>query len=259
MKVFSVSFLRPLLLLCALLAIGGITAHQMIYTRAWHKPLDVVIYPINADNSLETHNYINKLSNPTFSEIDTWMSAEARRHGLSLQSPIKTRMGARVDSVPPELPVDKGVLRTLLWGLQLRYWVYRNTPDDDSNLRRVRIFVAYYQGEDDKPLSHSVGLQKGLIGVVHAFAHDEQTKQNNIVIAHEFLHTVGASDKYNFAGGPEYPFGYANPRRQPLYPQRYAEIMVGRIPTSAYSSYMATSLKSVRINDLTASEIAWQE
>ena len=69
MKIFSVKFLRPLLLLCALFAISGITAHQIIYSRAWHKPLDVVIYPINADNELQTHNYINTLSQKNFSEI----------------------------------------------------------------------------------------------------------------------------------------------------------------------------------------------
>ena len=257
MKVFSFTFLRPFLLLCTLFAIGGITAHQIIYSRAWHEPLDVVIYPINADNELETHNYINTLSPNTFTEVDDWFAAEARRHNVPLEQPIRTQLGPRVESVPPALPVDKGVLRTVLWGLQLRFWVWRNTPDDSSNLRRVRVFVAYQQGSKDTPLAHSVGLQKGLIGIVNAFGHTQQTNQNNIVIAHEILHTVGASDKYNFYGGPEFPFGYANPNREPLYPQRYAEVMAGRIPTSPYSSYMARSLKSVRINPLTASEIAW--
>lgn len=257
LKVLSVQFIRPLLLFCALIAIGGITLHQMVYSRSWHKPLDVVIYPINADSSLESHNYINTLSTDTFNEIDDWFAREAKRHQVPIHQPVKVSLGPRVKSVPPPLPVDQGILRTVLWGLQMRYWVYRNTPDDKSNLRRVRVFVAYHKGEEDIPLAHSVGLQKGLIGVVNAFGQSEQTKQNNIVIAHEVLHTVGASDKYNFVGGPEFPYGYANPHREPLYPQKYAEVMAGRIPTSPYSSYMARSLKSVRINELTASEIAW--
>ena len=259
-KIFSIGFIRPLLLLCTLIAIAGITAHQMIYSRSWHEPLEVVIYPINADGTLETHNYINTLSDKSFEGIDTWFAREAKRYELPLQTPFKTRIGERVKSVPPALPIGEGiegVLRTVFWGLHMRYWVFRNTPDDKSNLRRVRVFVAYYQGEDNKPLAHSVGLQRGLIGVVHAFGQQQQDKQNNIVIAHEILHTVGASDKYNWGGGPLYPHGYASPLREPLYPQRYAEVMAGRIPTSPYSSYMATSLKSVRINGLTASEIAW--
>ncbi len=259
MKILSFNFLRPLLLLGVLFAVGGITAHQIVYSRSWYAPLEVVVYPINADSSIETHNYINTLSTDTFAEIDDWFKTEAKRHKVPIYQPVKVRLGDRVDSVPPPLPVDKGVLRTVMWGLHLRYWVWRNTPDNDSNLRRVRVFAAYYQGEDDTPLAHSVGLQQGLIGVVNAFADTRQTPQNNIIIAHEILHTVGASDKYNSFGGPEFPYGYANPNREPLYPQRYAEIMVGRIPTSPYSSYMATSLKSVRINPLTASEIAWYD
>jgi len=152
----------------ALLAIGGITLHQIIYTRLWIEPLDVVIYPINADGKLETHNYINTLNDDTFKEIDEWFSREAKRFGVSQSRPIRTSLGDRVKSSPPALPTDGGIPRTILWGLHLRYWVFRNTPDAKSNLRRIRVFVAYYQGEEDKPLSHSVGLQRGLIGVVHS-------------------------------------------------------------------------------------------
>lgn len=257
MKVFSIDFLRPLLLLCTLFAIGGITAHQIVYTRSWHQPLEVVVYPVNADSSPKTSQYINSLSTETFAEIEEWFAGEAKRHNAPINQPVRLRLGDRVKSTPPPLPVNKGLLHTVLWGLHLRWWVFRNTPDSDSNLGRVRVFLALYQGEDDKPLAHSVGLQKGLIGVVNAFGQAKQTSQNNIVIAHEILHTVGASDKYNELGGPQFPYGYANPHREPLYPQRYAEVMAGRVPTSRFSSRMASSLKSVRMNALTASEIAW--
>ena len=58
------------------------------------------------------------------------------------------------------------------------------------------------------------GLQKGLIGVVNAFASDEQAAQNNVVIAHELLHTVGATDKYDpRTNQPSHPDGYAEPDR----------------------------------------------
>ena len=45
------------------------------------------------------------------------------------------------------------------------------------------------------PDSH--GMQKGLIGVVHAFAQRPMAGTNNIVITHELLHTLGATDKYD--------------------------------------------------------------
>ena len=52
---------------------------------------------------------------------------------------------------------------------------------------------------------------------------------NNVVIAHEILHTLGASDKYDPATrAPLFPIGYAEPEREPRFPQEFAEIMAGR-------------------------------
>lgn len=257
MKLLSLDFLRPAALFCVLVTVFAISTHQRVYSRLWHEPLEVVIYPINGDSSLDTHNYIQSLTDAHFTEIDQWMSREAARYDLPQTHPFHTRLGPQVKSHPPLLPDQSNVFAVVWWGLKLRWWVWRHTPDDQSNLRRIRVFASFRSDEANLP--HSVGLQKGLIGVVHAFSLDSQNSQNNIVIAHEILHTVGASDKYSASGQPKYPLGYANPHRAPLYPQRYAEIMAGKIPTSSYSSYMAESLKSTRINPLTAMEIAWIE
>ncbi|MGB0867020.1 MAG: hypothetical protein ACPGSC_10950, partial [Granulosicoccaceae bacterium] len=144
------------------------------------------------------------------------------------------------------------------WGLRMRFWSAFVTPRDPQRTwRSVKIYVVYHQGKANTSLPHSLGLQKGLIGLVHAFATPVQTAQNNVVIAHELLHTVGATDKYDEYGSPLYPIGYANPSRSPLYPQRSAEIMAGRIPVSRYNSVMAHSLRSSTIGPLTAAEINW--
>lgn len=259
MKVFSFSFLRPAALFCVLIGVLAISTHQTIYSRSWHEPLNVTIYPINGDGSLQTHNYINTLTSSSFSDIEKWIATEAKRYQLALDQPLEITLGAPVESMPPELPSQRSILATLWWGLRLRSWVFFNTPDNHSNLRRVRVFVAYHVGEEGKPLQHSVGLQKGLIGVVHGYSLRRQNAQNNIVIAHEILHTVGASDKYTRTGTPVFPDGYANADRVPLHPQRYAEIMAGQVPISRHSSYMAKSLRSTRINPITAREIAWIE
>lgn len=119
------------------------------------------------------------------------------------------------------------------------------------------MFVLYQTGDDTQPLQHSLGLQKGLIGLVHAFSTDTQTQQNNIVIAHELLHTVGALDKYDKEGHPVLPNGLANPEQFPPLPQHRAEIMAGSIARSARRSEMAESLRYVVINPHTATEINW--
>jgi hypothetical protein len=81
-------------------------------------------------------------------------------------------------------------------------------------------------------LPHSVGLQKGLVGVVHAFADPDMTGSNNVVITHEILHTLGASDKYDLATlAPVYPVVMPNRIAILSIRKSYAEIMAGRYPT----------------------------
>lgn len=248
---------RITLLLIFLLGVGFVSLTQLLHTRNWTKTLQVTVFPINADGHLATSDYIATLDDNTFSIIDRWATREAKRYDLDLQAPFQVSLGDEIKQLPPPWPENDNPVAVLFWGLRFRWWAFRNTPDDDGDLTRIRMFVMYHEGTADKPLSHSLGMQKGLMGLVHAFALHEQTDQNNVVIAHEMLHTVGAIDKYTEYGSPAFPHGFANPVRQPLFPQRYAEIMAGRIPTSYASSYMAESLRSAQINEFTAAEINW--
>ena len=83
-------------------------------------------------------------------------------------------------------------------------------------------------------------------------------KENNIVIAHELLHTVGASDKYDpRTNQPLFPIGFAEPDREPSLPQKKAEIMAGRIPVDVNKTKSPKSLKKVLVGETTATEIRW--
>ncbi len=136
----------------------------------------------------------------------------------------------------------------------MRLWSYQNAIDSDNST--INIFVRYQQVDDLKPMAHSLGLQKGLIGVVNAYAVKHYQEQNNIVLAHELLHTVGESDKYNLkTGQPIYPEGFAN--SDVLYGQSRAEIMAGKIPLSENDSVMPESLRNCVIGSKTAAEIGW--
>ena len=101
----------------------------------------------------------------------------------------------------------------------------------------------YHDPSFTQAVPHSVGMQKGLVGVVHAFADAAMTRTNNVVIAHEILHTLGATDKYDPQSlAPLFPIGYAEPERKPLYPQSFAEIMAGRYAVDAHTFEMPASL-----------------
>jgi hypothetical protein len=86
----------------------------------------------------------------------------------------------------------------------------------------------------------------------------EMTGSNNIVIAHELLHTLGATDKYQpGTGAPEFPAGYGDPDQNPLYPQQNAEVMAVQRALTANQFEMPISLRNVVVGPITANEIRW--
>jgi hypothetical protein len=259
MKVFSFKNIRIFFLLTLLASAAVYTKEQRLNTTNWFQTIPVSIFPINGDGEAKTDQYIESLSVKDFQDIDTFFIRNAKKYQLITTHPIETQLGAKINSFPPSPPKDRNdKLKVMLWSMKLRYWTFMNTPDEISNKNRIRLYVMYHQGKPDRALEHSLGLQKGLIGIIHAYANPKQTKQNVIVMAHEILHTVGASDKYDYSNTlPIYPQGYAKPNKSPRYPQRYAEIMAGRIPLSQSQAEMPKDLRFCLVGKQTAKEINW--
>ena len=252
----SFRFFRIAVLLGMLVFAVGFTLGESYLVRRWVAPLQVSIYPINGDGSAASETYIRHLNAEDFADINTFLEGQARRYGVKLSPAISLALEPRLEEVPPAPPLDRSVAKIMLWSLKLRWWVYRHTDSFLPQLARIRIYVLYHEADQGAHLTHSLGLQKGLVGVVHAFASDKQRAQNNVVIAHELLHTLGATDKYDpFTNLPINPEGYAEPDRVPLYPQHQAEIMAGRTPLSAEQAVMPRSLAECVIGPTTAFEI----
>ncbi|MEX0975911.1 MAG: hypothetical protein WDZ50_02300 [Woeseia sp.] len=222
----------------------------------WNNSLWVKVYPINGDGSDESGRYIDNLEIDDFVAIEDFIAQETARYGHDLQRPVRMELGRPVLQQPPELAPGAGVVGIAEWSLRLRWWAGRITSDQDEVAPDVKIFVRYHAPRDDYPLENSVGMQKGMIGIVNAFAGRHHGSINNVVIAHEFLHTLGATDKYDPASGlPDFPHGYADPQRAPPLPQRHAEIMGGRIAVSESEALIPKSLHFVVIGTQTAREI----
>ncbi len=222
----------------------------------WNNSLWVKVYPINADGSEASRRYIEGLQESDFSGIEDFIAREIRKFGHELERPLRMELGHEVKGQPPALQPNPSVPQVMLWSIRLRWWASRNTADQDDPAPDVRIFVRYHSPQADFALENSVGMQKGMVGIVNAFADRRQAGTNNVIIAHEFLHTLGATDKYDPASGiPVYPHGYAEPARQPLYPQQQAEIMGGRIAVSEFDAMVPKNLRYVIIGAETAGEI----
>ena len=134
----------------------------------------------------------------------------------------------------------------------------RNSHPPGRAPPQIRVFVLYHDPAFTQSVPHSVGLQKGLVGVVHAYAEADMTRSNSVVIAHEILHTLGATDKYDLATlAPLWPTGYAEPDREPRFPQPLTEIMAGRRAVDSRTFEMPDSLADVLVGGATAREIGW--
>src|SRR2546430_2690855 len=156
-----------------------------------------------------------------------------RRPPRSTLFPYTTLFRSQGSELPPALAHDAGPLGIAWWSLKLRWFATHATEVPGRAPPRIRIFVLYHDPATLDRVPDSHGLQKGLIGVVHAFAQAAMAGSNNIVIAHELMHTLGASDKYDLgSGAPLYPIGFAEPQREPLYPQGRAEIKGGPRPAA---------------------------
>lgn len=241
-----------------LILIFVVTSTLLSQSRStdWNNSLWVKIYPINADGSEASERYITGLKTSEFANITSFISQQAERYGRKLSRPLRVELGEPVSEQPPSIEDDPGLLSIVLWSLKLRWWASSVTDEQDRIEPDVRIFVRYHQPEYASLLETSVGIKEGMIGVVNAYATRKSTGRNNVIIAHEFLHTLGATDKYELSTGqPIVPHGLAEPERSPLYPQRFAEIMGGRIAVARNEAVVPKGLKYALIGPLTALEI----
>jgi len=224
-------------------------------TTDWNNTLWVGVFPVNADGRDATEAYISRLMADDFRDVEAFFAREAGAFGVGLDRPVRVQLYPAVDEAPPWLDPGAAVPARMWWSLRTRYYSWRVAGD---GLADIRVFVLYHDPEHTFAVPHSLGLQKGLLGIVHAYAGTAFDATNNVVLAHEVLHTLGATDKYDPATTqPLFPVGYGEPDAEPLYPQSFAEIMAGRIALSGDEAVMPAGLAEVVVGRETAVEINW--
>lgn len=248
--------IRIAILLLILVIVAGNAWLTRLRTTDWDIPLEAVIYPVNGDGSEAAAAYIAALEKDDFVPLARFVAAEAERYLVALAEPLTLELVRGVKTLPPAAPFRGGLLNIMTWSLRMRWWAWRaDLYDGPAN---IRIFVLYFDPAINKELDHSLGLKEGMLCVVKAFADYRFTARNNVIIAHELLHTLGATDKYDVqTGQPLFPAGYAEPERRPLHPQEMAEIMGGLVALEADRGEMPAGLAQTLIGPVTAREIGW--
>jgi hypothetical protein len=251
-------YIRIAILLTILLIVAGNQFLTGSRFSSWDRPLWVSIYPILADSDSNTRRYAESLSADSFQDIGDFIKREAQRHGRQLEQPVVIQIAQPLTAMPPALPTESSGLGVALWSLIMRWWSFRNGDQDGLAPDDIRMFVLYQKAQPNTLLERSVGIKNGSYGIVNAVASRAMAARNRLVISHELMHILGASDKYDpYTGQPLAPEGLANPNQAPLYPQAKAEIMAGRVASSATHWRRAASLRSCVVGEATAAEIGW--
>jgi hypothetical protein len=249
-----------LALLLAVLAFVGLGAWlERARSRDWDAPLRVTVYPLAATDDGEIAAYASSLQVEDFADVADFLASEGARYDLALETPVRLRVSHAPSSPPPALPERGNLLSVMAWSLRLRWYAARVAWDDPLPTPDIQVFATFVPlGDGSTALPDSVGLSKGLVAVAHLYASREAAGSNQVVLVHELLHTLGATDKYDpRTGHPRVPDGLGEPDLDPTYPQAHAEIMAGRIAVAPDEAVVPGSLDEVVVGAQTAREIGW--
>jgi hypothetical protein len=251
--------LRIAVLLYVLLFVAAAQFFAARRSTDWDTTLWINVYPLNGDGLNATQDYLDSLSVDEFTGIETFFAAQARDFHLAIDAPFRVNFATehRGRLLPP-LSADAGPLGVLWWSLRMRWLAARLEWSDSSPDADIVVFAVFH--DEAVALDRSTALQRGLIAVANLFAKGSARGSNEVVLAHELLHTLGATDKYDLATNmPLFPDGFAAPHSTPQYPQAKAEIMAGRIPLSSNEALIPTDLRQAVVGKATAREIGWLE
>jgi hypothetical protein len=228
-------------------------------SRDWNDTLRVTVYPVTQSADPDVRAYVRSLTAADFSATEEFFAVEAGDYGIALEQPIRIRVSLAASGVPPALPQRPHLLSIAWWSLKVRYFAARTAWRDPLPTPDIQVFAQYSPATPGvASVPDSVGLSKGLVAVTYLYADREAAATNQVVLAHELLHTLGATDKYDLrTGQPRVPDGLGDPAQRPMYPQQFGEIMAGRIATGATTAVIGESLDDMLVGPLTATEIGW--
>jgi len=248
--------------LLLVLATVAAWAYARVRTRAertdWTRPVAVLVYVLGAASPEDVRGLGLALD-----RLERRLGADAAAFGLGGDGPgagplqFDVAGPVAVHVLPPVDPPGDAVARVThalaLWRAERA--VRDATPDMDPRSYDVRIYLVAAR-EGGRGFAEGIGAAGGEVGVVRATIADDALLAATAV-AHEALHALGATDKYDREGHALVPAGLYAPGLDPPFPQPRAEIMVGELPLGPGLGRLPASAEELGVGPETAREIGW--
>ncbi|MEC8194258.1 MAG: hypothetical protein VX127_16095 [Myxococcota bacterium] len=204
----------------------------------------------------------NEPTGQTLRDVADWFNREHARYTADKDRRFRVEIRGpfTVDVEPPTLRNDGDTWFQAMF----RAWQYpqyfkglardHGVPIDDYT---VKVFVVY-GGHSPDMASHSRGSKKGRFATAFVSLDERNPGYPLVTIAHEVGHALGANDAYD----PEtslsvHPEGFVEPFADPLYPQRYAELMAVDIPVGPNVEWEIARLDQLRVGHQSAADMGW--
>jgi hypothetical protein len=249
-----------LLFILAVVILWGIRVHRRhAHRNEWNRPLEIAVILVSTQAAPPL---VETAWDHGVERLERWFGDELHRWRPDSQAVLHLRRYGplRIDHAIALEPAGAGTWEHL----QYAWSTSRELKRIDDALHIVergvdaRIYVLLEPAEGGAPrFVEGIAEAGGEVGLVHAGLDDEDIALELTACAHELLHCLGATDKYD-AEGHALPQGLVDAERNPRYPQRFAEPMVGEIPVGPRDGKLPSSLDDVRVGAATAREIGWE-
>lgn len=245
-----------LLLVLAAVGVWGLLRHRDLERRrAWLRPLKVTLV---LASSQDVDERTQKAWADGARQLDSWFADEAERHGFRFSRPLIIELAPQVvNADAPSLPSNTGEwLADSQSALELRNQLQQLVERSGANEHDLAVVVGLRKSTGGAHRVEGLGEASGSIGLVDGTNGDTSIALELLAVAHELLHLLGAKDGYDEDGHAKPQRGLVNPSLG--FAQEFAEVMVGEIPVSEKDGKLPTSMKQVRIGDVTAREVGWR-
>ncbi len=239
---------------------GWKTVRERNRRTLWERPLFIGVTllsttPLDDNETAQWNEGLTTLQN--------WLTSEAERYGMHLQSPFLVDLVGTATvsetNFPAASPETASQIDRISYMLRLKEQLRQvDLQAVATRSYDIRLYVALHDAVANRVAQvEGIAEAGGEVGLVHADRNDDELGLELVAMAHEILHCLGATDRYDSNGHAIDAASLANPSQDPLFPQEAAEVMVGELSLGRSLGRSPSSLNEVRVGPMTATAIRW--